>query len=108
MAIIVFLGQAIGRKPDMLNSAGTAALLILNFRPIEILDTGFQLSFITVFSIGLLYRDIKDKLGFLPDRLASLFAVTISAQLGVLPLIAYHFNSLSLISFLTNPLLIPV
>ena len=108
MAIIVFLGQAIGRKPDTLNSAGTAALLILIFRPMEILDTGFQLSFITVFSIGLLYRDIKDKLGFLPDRLASLFAVTISAQLGALPLIAYHFNSLSLISFLTNPLLIPV
>ncbi|HZK34371.1 MAG TPA: DNA internalization-related competence protein ComEC/Rec2 [Bacillota bacterium] len=108
MAIIVFGGQAFRRKPDTLNSAGTAALLILLFQPMAIIETGFQLSFIAVCSIALFYRTIQAKLQFLPAKLASLFAVTLAAQVGIIPIIAYYFNIVSLAAILTNPLLIPL
>ncbi len=41
-------------------------------------------------------------------KLASLVAVTLAAQLGVIPLTAYHFGQVSLVALLTNLLVLPV
>jgi len=44
----------------------------------------------------------------LPSPLPKLLAVTITAQLGVLPFISWYFNSFSLSSFLANLIIVPV
>ncbi|HYA98159.1 MAG TPA: DNA internalization-related competence protein ComEC/Rec2, partial [Methylomirabilota bacterium] len=52
MAGIVVVGWILFRRLDLLNSAGLAALLILLFRPLELFDSSFQLSFLAMACIG--------------------------------------------------------
>lgn len=108
MSLIYLGGRGLGRKSDLINSAGTAAFLILLIRPADILEISFQLSFLAVCSIGLFHEPIQRALGFLPKKMASLIAVGLSAQLGTLPLIAYYFNILSPVSVPANLLVLPV
>jgi competence protein ComEC len=108
MAVIYFIGKALGRKTDIINSAGVAALVILLFKPMDILEVGFQLSFAAVCSIALFSGPVQKKLGFLPSKVSSLTAAALSAQLGTLPLTIYHFNLLSPLSVLTNLVVIPI
>lgn len=42
------------------------------------------------------------------DKLVSLTAVTLAAQLGVIPLTAYHFGQVSLLALVSNILVLPV
>ena len=107
MAVIYSVGKTMGRKSDTINSAGVAAFLILLIRPMDILEVGFQLSFLAVGSIALLYRPIQERLRFLPSKVSSLIAVTLSAQLGTFPLTVYCFNTLTPWSVLTNLVLVP-
>ncbi|MCK9276233.1 MAG: DNA internalization-related competence protein ComEC/Rec2 [Syntrophales bacterium] len=107
MTVIYYVGKALGRKTDILNSAGVAALAILLFKPMDILEVGFQLSFAAVCSIALYEESIRHKLAFLPSRISSMIAVTLSAQLGTLPLTVYYFNILSPVSLLANLIVIP-
>ena len=107
MAVIYSAGKTMGRKSDPINSAGVAAFLILLIRPMDILEAGFQLSFLAVGSIALFYRPIQEKLRFLPSKVSSLIAVTLSAQLGTFPLTVYCFNVLTPWSVLTNLVLVP-
>jgi len=108
MAVIIYAGQLLRRKPDMLNSTAVAAFVILLLKPMDVYEPGFQLSFVTVVSISLFYKGIMGRVSRLPASIASILAVTLSAQLGVLPLIAYHFNLVSLSTLAVNPLLIPL
>jgi competence protein ComEC len=52
MACIVILGRLLFRRLDLLNSAALAALVILFFRPLELFDPSFQLSFLAMACIG--------------------------------------------------------
>jgi competence protein ComEC len=111
-AVIMFTvysgGKVIGRKSDPLNNIALAALGILIFKPLELFEVGFQLSFVAVLGIILFQKVICKKLQFLPRWLASSVSVTLSAQLGVWPLIAYYFNTFSVISILANLALVPL
>ncbi len=51
MASVFILGEILGRKSDGLNALGLAACVILALNPLQILDVGFQLSFIAVFGL---------------------------------------------------------
>jgi competence protein ComEC len=108
MAVIYLGGRQLGRKSDVLNSTAVAAFLILLVHPASLMEISFQLSFIAVASIALFYRPILKRLGFLPFPIASMAAVTLSAQLGTLPLTIYHFNIVSPLSLLTNLVAVPV
>src|SRR3989338_1488508 len=48
MATLLILGRLLGRKTDLLNSLGLAALILLAVNPKSIFDIGFQLSFLAV------------------------------------------------------------
>jgi len=110
MAIIYYLGRIIYRNPDTINSLGVAALLMLLKNPIYLFDIGFQLSFLSVLSIAIFYKMIYEYfIKFkVPKNISSLCAVSISAQILILPLLAYYFCELSLISFLTNLVAVPL
>ena len=108
MALIYLTGRALGRKSDLINSAGTAAFLILLIRPMDIQEISFQLSFMSVCSIALFHQPIQRVLGFLPKKISSLIAVGLAAQLGTLPLTAYYFNIISPVSIFANLLVLPI
>lgn len=111
MALILLGGKAVGRKPDPLNSISIAAFIILLFKPLELFEVGFQLSFLAVAGIALFNEQLSSKLSRLdklPLKLGEAIAVMLAAQLGVWPLIAYYFNTFSIISFIANLILVPI
>ena len=88
-----------------------AGLIMVVFSPLSLLyDMGFQLSFLATLSIVSIYAPLAEKLGIKNDfsGIRSIFYVTISAQLGVLGILIYSFESLSLISLLANLIILPL
>ncbi|BCS80681.1 DNA internalization-related competence protein ComEC/Rec2 [Anaerocellum diazotrophicum] len=110
MAIIYYAGRIIYRNPDTLNSLAVSSVLMLLVNPLFLFDIGFQLSFLSVLSIILFYKGIYEYFAKLkiPRSISSLIAVSISAQILILPLMAYYFSEVSVISFLTNIVAVPV
>lgn len=108
MALIHLGAKALGRKTDIINSAGTAAFLILLVSPMDFLEVSFQLSFLAVCSIGLFQESMQNYMRFIPKKISSLISVGLSAQLGTLPLTMYYFNLVSPVSILANLLVIPI
>jgi competence protein ComEC len=102
------------RNRASLNALALAALLILLFSPSSLYDVGFQLSFASLLSILLIQPLFESPriVTYLFDRpilrwLWGLCTVSISAQVGVAPLIAYYFGRFSTYFILTNLLVIP-
>jgi len=52
MAAVLIVGQLFHRRLELLNSAALAALVLLVANPRQLLDTGFQLSFLAIFCIA--------------------------------------------------------
>ena len=103
-----------GHRRMSLNALALAALCILLVNPDSLFDVGFQLSFTAMLAI-LLLLPLVDKQRiqrFLFDRpllrwLWGLTTVSLAAQVGVAPLIAYYFGRFSTYFLLTNLIVIP-
>lgn len=127
MGILTLLALTLDRAKDARHLLSMVALGLLLYSPLLLYDISFQLSFGA--TAGLLYispvlRTALRKKFVLGKRLVpgeglpvgkrlSLFAadslaVTMGAQLAVLPVIAWYFNTLSLSSLLANLLITPV
>ena len=109
MGIIILSGQMIMRETDIYTSISTAVLSLLLYNPFMIFDIGFQLSFAATLSLVMLYPSIKATVSFkyIPEIFSDTLAATLAAQLGVIPISIYYFNSLSLISVISNLLVVP-
>lgn len=109
MAGVILCGKMLDRKADLINSLGIASLVILSVNPFMLFHAGFVLSFGATAGLGLLYsrvhRLIPEKL---PEILRETLAATIAAQAGVLPLLIVFFNKISLISLISNLLVVPL
>ena len=85
------------------------ALLLLLVKPLWLLDLGFQLSFGAAAGlIWLVPACTRLLLAFMPAFLAEPLAVTMAAQLATLPTCLASFHQLSLISCVSNLVLVPV
>ena len=101
MSFLIYAATAQGRPGDGFSGLALAGFIILLWQPSTLWLAGFQLSFVAMFSI--LYflpylRKIVKK--DFPGKDALL--VTIAAQILMLPLIAYCFQTVSLISLFIN------
>lgn len=114
MSVILILAFISGRSTNLLNSIAISAVIILLFRPTEIFNPGFQLSYSAVLSIALIYpvfqkmifrSSIKSKY---VKSILLFAAVSLSAQIGTLPFTLAYFNKLSIISLFTNLVVIPL
>jgi competence protein ComEC len=109
MASVVLAGRILMREPDSLASISFAAIIMLIINPFVLFEAGFQLSFCAVLSIILFYKGIKSyiKIRFIPGWIIDAVSVALAAQLGIIPVIAVHFNRVSIISLFANLLVIP-
>ncbi|MBR6253360.1 MAG: DNA internalization-related competence protein ComEC/Rec2 [Clostridia bacterium] len=116
MAIIIILYNLIMHREDIIVSISLSCLLILLFNPFSICDVGFILSYGGTIGIVILYKPIKmffiskvDNLKHknILENIIDVFSVTLSAQIILIPIINYFFNTFSIISFLTNLLVSP-
>jgi competence protein ComEC len=114
MAIILILAFLFNRSTNIVNSISIAAFIILVLNPNEIFNPGFQLSFAAVLSIGLLYPKFQNAISNLKlkrkwiEYILLFMAVSLSAQIGTIPFTLAYFSKLSLISLLTNLIVIPL
>ncbi len=115
MAISILSAAAIGRDSDLLNSLSLAALLILAVNPLELFDSGFQLSFAAVLSIIYLTPKINSLFpkGYPPATVLKGYflrslSVILAAQLGILPLIAYYYSLFSPVALAANFIVVPL
>ncbi len=128
MSGLFTVGYATGRRMRALELVALAALLILIWRPSELLSVGFQLSFGIVFGLLVFVEPVSRWLwrGFdapyeqhqgswwrWPARwLVGYVAVSVIAFLIAMPLVAYHFRYVSLLgvaaSLLAWPLVMAV
>lgn len=98
------LGSLIGRISQSQRAFIWAGFFLLIANPLLLRwDIGFQLSFGATAGLIYLMPQLKRLLYWLPGgTLRDLLSVTLSAQLAVAPLVAYHFGQISLIGPLAN------
>lgn len=109
MIILALTASLFDRQEDVITSTVLAASVILCANPYSIFDAGFQLSFSSVIGIRLLAPYVNSLFRkFLPDFMADVAGVTLCAQIATLPVVVYIFNRISLVSMLTNIVVVPV
>lgn len=109
MGILTLLALTAGRERDAQHILGLVALGLLLYSPLWLFDISFQLSFGATAGLLYLAPPFRERLRKkLPVFVADSLAVTIGAQLSVLPIIAWYFNVLSLSSLLANLVIAPI
>lgn len=98
------------RDSDVPSAIALAALVTLIYNPLLLFAVGFQLSYMAAIAVIYAHRPLAKlfQVFKLPRFLRDLLAVTLAAQLGVLPLTAFHFHTLSTGALFYNLLLIPM
>lgn len=107
---LFLVGLLIGRRKAWLGAIVFAAFVIVLWQPASVYDVSFQLSFLAVFFIGLFTERFRERRGSNPVRkyLIGGFLISIAASAGLLPVTAYYFHRVSLVSPIANFLLVPL
>jgi competence protein ComEC len=108
MAIAFLIGKLIWRDANLINIISFSAFLLLVINPFNLESLGFQLTFAATFAIILFYPRIIKRLPRLPLRVSELLALSLTAQLGVLPIVAFAFNRVAFSSLILNYAAIPL
>lgn len=108
MSAVALAGSGTYKKAQSGNIFCAVAIALLLYNPLWLLDVGFQLSFAATCGLIFIYPQLKERLAFIKLALVREgFAITLAAQLASLPLLLWHFNQLSLVTFAANILLVP-
>ncbi len=120
MGSLALIAQQLGRRTAGLNTLAAAVVVMTLLNPFTLWDVGFQLSVAATFGL-IVYADPLEQ-GFRalaarvtsPARaaqfggvVAEFFLLTLAAQLTTLPLIAFYFQRISLVSFIANIIILP-
>ncbi|HIU97351.1 MAG TPA: ComEC/Rec2 family competence protein [Candidatus Ornithoclostridium faecigallinarum] len=110
MIVILELGKIVGGRYDALSSLSLAAAATLIFSPYSLFALGFLMSYAAVYGIVLFNETIERGLVRIkcPKALAAALAVTISANIGVLPITVHTFGATSLVFLLANLMVVPL
>ena len=100
MAVLVLTALLLEREASVANSLALAALLILAWRPGDLLEPGFQLSFAA--TAGIVAAPLPRGL------VLGALGVSLAAQLAILPIALAHFNQLSTIGVVANLAVVPL
>ncbi|WP_116786862.1 ComEC/Rec2 family competence protein [Flavobacterium psychrotrophum] len=111
MFSFLMVGEAMRRRVSIYNSLAVSALVLLLVKPAFLFDAGFQLSYLAVLGIVWLqpiYKKWPRSKYRLIAMTQDLVAVSLAAQLAVLPLSLYYFNQFPLLFLLANIVVIPL
>ena len=108
MGGVAFLGLILGRERDAQYLLVLTGLLMLLVSPLLLFHISFQLSFLATAGLLFLAPILREWMERLPRVIAASFSITMGAQLATLPVLAWHFNQISLSSLLSNLLVVPL
>lgn len=123
--LLYYVSFMLKRRYDLLSSLYAMCILILLYRPCQILDIGFQLSFLSVLSIAMFYPPLEKRiktsvqkedkrtvwvryLFSVLESLACFSALSLSATILTLPLVVRYFGLIPLLSVVGNLFIIPL
>lgn len=116
MLIMFYLGKFFYAKSDSINSLGFAALLLSVINPFAAGDTGLLLSVFATLGIILFEGYFEEKIKALfakinccskvTDSIAGMASVTLCATIATLPITMLSFGRISLISIVSNILIV--
>ena len=120
MGSLALFARQVGRRQTALNTLLAVALLMCLWNPLYVWDVGFQLSFFATLGLILYatpFSEFANRIitKYVPtstgEKAAELFSefvlLTLAAQLTTIPIMAYHFQRISLVSFIANPFILP-
>lgn len=103
MACLALVGVLAGRPRTTASILSAAVLGLLVLDPWLVWSVGFQLSVTATAGMVALASPLADRLGrFVPSPVATAAGATISAQLGVTPILLYHFHEVPLVTLPAN------
>lgn len=111
MLWIFLLSYLMVRKNHPLNALAFTALILLTFNPGQVYSVSFQFSFLAVTGILMFYKPLMRLVTsrYRVVRLIwSTIAISIAAQIFILPLLIYYFNQVSVISLVSSLIAIPL
>lgn len=107
-----FLAYAmyLNRPTNSFNIIALSMFFILLIKPLFLFQAGFQMSYAAVFAIVWIYPKLQRF--WFPENIVirkiwQLLAVSIAAQLGVLPISLFYFHQFPALFFISNLLIIP-
>ena len=103
MAIISIFSSILKRKTDIYTSLAIALFIQIINNPYVIFDVGLQLSFGGVLGIALFTKPIEEKLNRIKElKINSALAVTLGANIIIMPIMMYQFSTISLTFVISN------
>jgi competence protein ComEC len=120
MGGFALFARQVGRRQQALNTMAFTAALMALADPQVPWDVGFQLSFAATLGLVLYAQPMQDGFANLLSRrlgkskarkiaapVGEYVLFTFAAQITTLPIMAYHFGSVSWVAFLANPAILP-
>ncbi|MCE6992193.1 ComEC/Rec2 family competence protein [Dyadobacter sp. CY323] len=110
MCIVFVFAEVFARKNNAMNTLAVSALLILLFDPAALYDVGFQLSYLAMAGIFLLYPPILSVYNPGNNRILKFIwqvsVLSFAAQLATFPVSLYYFHQFPSYFWLVNPFVI--
>ncbi|MCQ2560769.1 MAG: ComEC/Rec2 family competence protein, partial [Clostridia bacterium] len=111
MIFLRLIAFHIKRRYDLVSAAAAVCLVFMTANPYSIFDSGFQLSYMAAFSMGVILPWMELKATELADKrkkgwikdISDVLSPCIAVQIGMTPLILFHFLVMSPVSFILNP-----
>jgi competence protein ComEC len=98
------------RKTSAVNTLALSAVFLITINPYLLFQVGFQLSYLAVISIVILQPRLSKLYSpryYLDRKVWDISCVTITAQLGVLPLSLYYFHQFPGLFLVSNLVILP-
>lgn len=109
MFVMGVIADLCNRTYDLLSAAAAASVLTVIISPLYLYDAGFQLSFGAVVSIGILQPLLINLTGkYGKNRIVQGLLLSLSIQLGTIPVVAIHFHQVALGGFFLNLIVVPL
>lgn len=100
-------GYLLGREYIGLLGLAVSAFIMTLWQPTALMDISFQLTFVATLGLIVFARPWQARTKNWPLLIQEGLIVTVAAELMVLPLVAFYFHQISLVSILANLMVIP-
>lgn len=111
MFTFIVIGEAMVKRSNMHNTLAASAFCMLAANPFLLWDVGFLLSYAAVISIVTFMKPVYNWLYYqnkLLDKIWSLTAVTLSAQILTIPIVVFYFHQFPNFFLITNFVAVPL
>ena len=103
MLLFVLAGKLIDRDAHSVSLLSLVAVLMLIYNPAYLNDVSFQLSFFVTFGLITTAQTVMQKFpSAIPDWIKAMIVIPVIAQIWVVPIQMFYFNTISLYAVFAN------